>query len=232
MLWHARQYASAVHGFGLVRSVFEPAIELLWAVRERWARYCQAMAAEQLALHERRARSDRLHAEWLKSPAGQECRRLAGSRAQMPSLRQLLEDVERDDESDPILNNLPSRLPASEFYEILVQGVLHPCAHADPRVHLSERWSDSWLGVGQMYLYGAVQMCRAAHLQRGWRQDPIWWAYQWITRCERDPHEPSPSPEDSYGGMGLVLGMDETTLVEPGFVVPTEVWAVGYPLVP
>jgi len=232
MLCHARQHASAVHGLGLVRSVFEPAIELLWAARDRWPRYWQAVATEQVAHHERRASRNPSHAEWLKTPAGQRLRHVAGSRAGMPKLRQLLEGVEADDKSDPVLRDLKNRLPASEVYEILVQGVLHPCSHGDPRAFASERWSDAWIEAGQMYLYSAVQMCRAAHLQRGWRQEPIWWAYQWITRIERDPHEPSPSPDDSYGDLGLTPGLSGTTFIGPGFVVPTEAWAVGYPLVP
>jgi len=201
-----RAEASVAHVHALLRPFVEMAVRMLWAVRFGWERYFVWHAAHQLE-HVKRGQPYIGAVEFTRALGEAQSAVSAAEVAGMPDFINVLKEVESRERVDPVFLVADPWTETEEEWArrtdwILFKQHCHPAAHGDP-VILIDLESDNWAAPSHVILVAATFLVRAVHIQCGWSQEPVMWAYQWITRGQRDTSEPSPCPPESYGDLGL-----------------------------
>lgn len=201
-----RENASPAHAMPLIRAFLEMSARLLWAARYGWDRYLAWYATNIREILKRMDPPDPESA----GVTGERIERAdstARSAIRMPPLVNVLGDIDLADEKDPDFKDCSyedSGEPFSRgFQSSVLNGYLHAGAHGDPLVLCRDLSRADWEREARIYLISAVWLARAAHLHNKWAQDPVLWAYQWITRGVLDPSDSGRPDHGSYGDLGL-----------------------------
>lgn len=203
-----RDHATSAHGRPLLRALLEQTARVLWAVRFGWERFF-AWQAHQVRAE--KARADKV------LPSSQSSRYLVDdaeiadliARAEpMPfDLVKVLADIDEAERSDSVFGEAvpwpesPEQWSRQTHFHVLTMD-LNPAAHGDPRI-LATLERNEWNKDALTCMFAIVWLTRAVHLHCRWRQEPILWVYQWITRGEADPGESGALPGEAYGTLGL-----------------------------
>jgi hypothetical protein len=194
------------HALPIARPLCEHSVRVLWACRGRWPRYWAWGAQEYVKRHEKAAPFVAPIAARLQSSAFAATKVIARGPG-MPDLATILDDLAADDMNDPQTpeNRLGVKVSlrdSREQYHMIFPMDLHLAAHGNPDTFTADqtkiRRRLSWV-----LSYVSLAVARACHIQCGWRQDPLYWAYGWISRGRKEATEPDPAPVDSYGTLGL-----------------------------
>jgi len=193
------------HAFAVARPLIEHSSRVLWAARGRWSRYWAWTAQEYVKRHVKAAPYIGPVQKQIGTARFAAIQAMAAGLG-MPDLSVVFEDLAADDAADPEspenqLGLVITPRDGREQYHMLFPLDLHLSAHGNPDTFLEH--GEAPARLPWVLAYTAMMVSRACHIQCRWPQDPLFWAYTWITRGQRDARELSANRTGSYGDLGL-----------------------------